>query len=175
MHFFSSQFGYCPLVWMLHNRRHNNKINRLHERMLRIAYKDGKSSFPELISQDKSFTVHHKNVQKLAIEMYKIKNELCPTIVLDIFKEVTHPYNLRNGLICGCYKITCPTVHYCKETITYLGPNIWSIIPDEIRESALLETFRQKTKLWKSDHCTCRICKKYIANVGFHKFNRLIV
>ena len=37
--FFSSQFGYCPLVWMFHNRRHNNKINRLHERMLRIVSK----------------------------------------------------------------------------------------------------------------------------------------
>ena len=72
---FSSQFGYCPLVWMFHNRRHNNKINPLHEGMLRIVYKDYKSSFAELLSEDKSFTVHHKNVQKLAIEMYKIKNE----------------------------------------------------------------------------------------------------
>ena len=76
MHFFSSQFGYCPLVWMLHNRRHN-KINRLHERMLRIVCKDYKSSFAEFLSENKSFTVHHKNAQKLAIEMYKIKSELC--------------------------------------------------------------------------------------------------
>ena len=89
--FFSSQFGHCPLVWMFHNRRHSNKINRLHERMLRIVYKDYKSSFAELLSEDKSFTVHHKDVQKLAIEMYKIKNELCPKIMLDLFKEVTHP------------------------------------------------------------------------------------
>ena len=36
---------------------------------LRIVYKDYKSSFAELLS-DKSFTVHHKNVQKLAIEIY---------------------------------------------------------------------------------------------------------
>ena len=103
--FFSSQFGYCPLVWMFHNRRHNNTINRLHERILRIIYKDYKSSFAELLFEDKSFTVHHKNVQKLAIEMYKIKNELCPKIMLDLFKEVTHPCNHRNGLICGSYKI----------------------------------------------------------------------
>ena len=103
MHFFSSQFGYCPLVWMFHNRRHNNKINRLHKRMHRIVYKDYKSSFAELLSEDKSFTVHHKNVQKLPIEMYKIKNELRPKIMIDLFKEVTHPYNLRNGLISGSY------------------------------------------------------------------------
>ena len=93
------QFGYCPLVWMYHNRRHNNKINHLHERMLKIVYKDYKSSFPELLSEDKSFTVYHKNVQKLAIEMYKIKNELCPKIMLDLFKEVTQSYNLRNEYV----------------------------------------------------------------------------
>ena len=54
------------------------------------------------------------------------------------------------------------------------------IIPDKIRESASLETFRQKIKLWKPGSCLCRICKKYIANVGFINLswipsNRLIV
>ena len=38
--------------------------------MLRIVYKDYKSSFAELLSEDKSFTVYHKNIQKLAIGMY---------------------------------------------------------------------------------------------------------
>ena len=163
--FFSSQFGYCPLAWMFHNRRCNNKINCLHERMLRIVHKGYKSSFAELLSEDKSLTVHHRNVQKLAIEMYKVKNELCLKIMLDLFKEVTHSYNVRNRLICGSYKIK--TVCYGTETITYLVPKIWSIIPDEIRESSSLETFRQKIKLWKLNSCPCRICKKYIANVGF--------
>ena len=134
--FVLSQFGYCPLAWMFHNRRCSNKMNPLHEGMLIIVHKDYKSSFAELLSEDKSFTVHHKNVQKLAIEMYKVKNELCPKIMLDLFKEVTHPYKLRNGLICGFYKIKI--VHYGTKTITYLGPKIWSIIPDEIRESASL-------------------------------------
>ena len=103
--------------------------------------------------------------------MYKIKTELYPKTVLDLLKVVTHPYNLRNGLISGSHKIR--TVHYGTETITYLGPKIWSIIPDKIRESASLENFRQKIKLWKPDSCPCRICKKYIANVDFvniHEF-----
>ena len=162
--FFSSQFGYCPLVWMFHNRRYN-KINRSHKRMLRIVYKDYKSSFAELLSEDKSFIVHPKDVQKLAIEMFKVKNELCPQIMLGLFKEVMHPYNFRNGLICGSYKTK--TVRYVTDTITYLGPKIWSIIPDKIRESTSLETFRKKIKLWKPKSCSCRICKKCIGNVGF--------
>ena len=59
--------------------------------MLRIAYKYYKSSFAELLSEDKLLTVHHRNIQKLAIEMHKIKNELCPKIMLDLLREVTYP------------------------------------------------------------------------------------
>ena len=36
--FFYSQFNYCQLIWMCHNRTNNNKINRLHERCLRLIY-----------------------------------------------------------------------------------------------------------------------------------------
>ena len=89
MHFFVPVWIF-PLFWKFHNRRHNNKINRLLEKILRIVYKDYKSSFAELLSEDKSFTIHHKNVRKLAIEMDKTKNELCPKIMLDLFKEHIH-------------------------------------------------------------------------------------
>ena len=32
--FINSQFQYCPLAWMFHNRKLNTKINKLHERAL---------------------------------------------------------------------------------------------------------------------------------------------
>ena len=50
--FFYSQFNYCQLVWMCHNRANNNKINRLHERCLRLTYNDKKSSFKDLLEKD---------------------------------------------------------------------------------------------------------------------------
>ena len=37
------QFNYCQLVWMCHNRTNNNKINRLHERCLRLIHDDKKN------------------------------------------------------------------------------------------------------------------------------------
>ena len=45
--FFKTQFHYCPSVWMLHNRSLNNKINRIHERCLRVIYNDKHSDFEE--------------------------------------------------------------------------------------------------------------------------------
>ena len=38
--FLCSQFGYCPLVLMFHSRKINNRINSLHERTLRVVYRD---------------------------------------------------------------------------------------------------------------------------------------
>ena len=60
--FVMSQFSYCPLIWMFHDRNLNNKINKIHEIPLRIAYKDDVSSFKDLLNIDNSVTVHQRNL-----------------------------------------------------------------------------------------------------------------
>ena len=72
--FIESQFSYCPLVWMFHSRTLNNKINKLHGRALRLVYKGDKLSFQQLLIMDNLFSTHHRNLQKLAIEIYKVKS-----------------------------------------------------------------------------------------------------
>ena len=57
-----SPFSYCPLVWMWHSRTSNSKINKLHEKILRLAYDDKQSTFEELLNKDKSVTIHLRNV-----------------------------------------------------------------------------------------------------------------
>ena len=63
--FTTSKFSYCPSVWMCHGRTLDNKINKLHERALRLAYEDRKSTFEGLFNKDKSVTIHQKNLQAL--------------------------------------------------------------------------------------------------------------
>ena len=53
--FITSQFCYCPLIWMFHNL--NNKINRIHERALRLVYQNS-LTFSELLDLDNSVTVY---------------------------------------------------------------------------------------------------------------------
>ena len=89
--FVESQFGYCPLIWMFHSRGLNNKINRIHERALRITYKDKSSTFQELLEKDNSVSIHHRNVQKLATEIYKVLHGFSPLILNDIFVAVSRP------------------------------------------------------------------------------------
>ena len=68
--FVTSQFGYCPLIWMFHSRRLNYKISYIHERALRITYQDRISTFQELSNKDNSVSIHHRNLQALATEMF---------------------------------------------------------------------------------------------------------
>ena len=57
---------------MFHSRTLNSKINKLQERALRIVFNDITSSFDQLLEKDNSVRIHIRNLQYLAIEMYKI-------------------------------------------------------------------------------------------------------
>ena len=94
--FIESQYGYCPLIWMFHSRGVNNKINHLHERSLRIVYKDNISSFEDLLKKDRSFTIHQRNIQSLAIELFKVKGNLSKNIMYDTFQTSKINNNLRH-------------------------------------------------------------------------------
>ena len=83
--FFNSQFNYCPLVWMFHSRSINNKINRLHERVLRIVYNDFKPSFKNLLEKDGTVSIHVKNLQKPATEMFKISKNFYVPLMSELF------------------------------------------------------------------------------------------
>ena len=78
--FFKAQFNYCSIIWMFHRRCLNNKINRFHERCLRMIYNNKISNFEELLN----------------IEMYKVANVMSPDIMNGVFKLRNTPhYNLR--------------------------------------------------------------------------------
>ena len=93
--FVTSQFSYCPLIWMFRSRRLNNKINSIHERVLRITYQDNTSTFQELLNKDDSASIHHRNLQFLATEMFKIHRGLSLEILRETFMSKTSSYNLR--------------------------------------------------------------------------------
>ena len=85
--FIASEFGYCPLVRMFHSRKLNSRVNKLHERALRIVYQDYASSFTEFLEKDNSITIHNRKKQFIATALFKVKNELLPPFAKEIFVE----------------------------------------------------------------------------------------
>ena len=112
----------------MHNSRTlYNKINRIHERALRTVYSDYKSTVNELLDKDGSFTIHQRNVQSLAIEIYKYLHDLSPAKLSEVFKvNDTMPYDLR--MLNELYARNPKAVRYGAETIFFLSPKIWTLI-----------------------------------------------
>ena len=150
---------------MFHNRTLNNKINKLQERALRLVYPDERLSFEELLQMDNSMTIHHRNVQRLAIEMFKVKHHISPLPVRQIFGDSDIPHDLRNRRYWAQNNIR--TVRHGTETISFIGPKTWDIVPQYIKDSQSLIEFKSKIKQWKPTECSCRLCKIFVPELGF--------
>ena len=160
--FILSQFGYCPLVWMLHGRKLNHRINCLHERALRIVYKDGSSTFEELLQKNGSFKIHERNIQSLAIELYKVWHKLSPKIMDLVFPiQMSNKYSRQSNFATRNVK----SVNFGTNTLAYLAPVIWNLVPDEWKKFSLSK-FVSKVRKWKPP-CPCKLCKYYIQGVGY--------
>ena len=122
--FFNSQFSYCPLIWMCHSRIINKKINRLHERCLRMIYCDKQSSFEELLEKDSSVSIHERNIQILATEMYKVNKGMSPPQTTELFpRRNEQPHNLIHNT--KFLQLPVNSVHCGTESISYLTQRFW--------------------------------------------------
>ena len=116
---------------MFHSRKLNNRINKIHERALRIIYNDHQRTFEELLGRDNSFTIHERNIQKLAIEMFKVNNGLSVPLVSVNFHFVESHLNFRHESGKKFKVNHAETETYGKQSISYFGPKIWNSIPQE--------------------------------------------
>ena len=151
---------------MLHSRRNSNIIRNLHKRYHRLMYNDKNSSYKELLTKNGSASIHHGNMQALVTKFHKIKNGLSPELFTEIFAcETESHYNLG---WCNDFRIpSICTAYHGSENISFLGPKIWNILPDEIKLQTSLNSFKKSVKMWTPQGCAIRLCKVYINGFGF--------
>lgn len=101
-------------------------------------------------------------IQLVAIEMFKVKNDLSSKMMKSLFK-----LNLnRDG-----WKFVVPNVeteYMGKLSLRWFGPVVWEkMLPERFKGIMLMEKFKEDIKKWVPENCPCRLCKKYVASVGF--------
>ena len=135
----------------------NARIDRLHERGLRIVYEDYTSTFDGLLKRDGSVRIHHKNIQLVAVEMFKVKNDLCPELMKCLFQINPNP---RDG-----HTFVIPNVHseyMGKLSLSYFGPVVWeTMLPEKYKNILTLDKFKEEIKGW-IPACKCRLCKEIV-------------
>ena len=145
-----SQFNYCPLVWMFCSRQSNNLINKVHERGLRLTYRDETKDFQQILREQNEITIHQRNLQVLLTEVYKIINCIAsPIMNLQKFSEI---FLQKIGELSNMLRKQWRVEHRFSERIYTL--NIKTVSP--------LMNSKSKIKTWKCDFCQRRLCKKYV-------------
>ena len=121
--FIMSQFSYYPLIWMFHSQAMEHRINRIHERTLRLIYPNQHQlTFKELLEKNKTVSIHHRNLQTLATEIYKAKNKISPEVVNSLFEFTNKNYNLNNVSVLKRKRYF--TAHHGSESLVSLAPKI---------------------------------------------------
>ena len=99
--------------------------------------------------------------------MYKVQNNCLPEIINKVSptNEPIYEYDLRNTSDFAARRIR--TVWHGSESLSYLRPRLWNILPDKYRKVKSVKEFKAKIKSWVPENCPCRLCKIYIQHIGF--------
>ena len=113
-------------------RQTNNVINKIHQRALRIVLNDHISDFETILRNMNDITIHHGNIQTLDWTL-QIKYDLAPPIVDSMLNRKTICHNFRN--LQEFHLERRRTVFYDLETISYRAPQLWTIFPEEFKQT----------------------------------------
>ena len=97
-----------------------------------------------MLNKDNSVSMYHRNLQALATEMFKIHRGLSPDILREIFVPKVRLYNLHQNNTFERRQVH--SVHKGTESLSFLGPKIWDLVPLELKQLESLEVFKLTIK-----------------------------
>ena len=90
-----------------------------------MIYNDKRSSFEDLLKKDNSVSIHHKNLQALATETFKVYNKTSPERMQEIFTiKEQGEYNLRNQ---------------ADFVVPFIGPKKWESLPQDLKNKETID------------------------------------
>ena len=130
---------------MFCGRKIHARINLVHERVLKIVYRNTSLCFDQLLQINKPYNIHHKNIQTLAMELYKVKNNLSNQMMQEfIEKRQNLDYNLRLQTTFVLHGVS--TIYIGLHLLRYFSSKIWNVSHDEIKNSLSLDKFKIKIR-----------------------------
>ena len=88
---------------------------------------------------------------------------ISPTLLNQVLVVCQCNYELRGNNLLERRKVK--SVRYDTESISSLAPEIWEILPNEIKDLNNVQIFKAKIKRWVPVESPCRLCKIYLPQV----------
>ena len=85
----------CSTVWHFCKASDSRKLERVQERGLKAVYCNWNSKYSELLNSARLLTLLNRRLQDIATIMYRVKKQLCPKYISDLFVPNNTRYNLR--------------------------------------------------------------------------------
>ena len=142
----------------------NKKINRIHEKSLRLVLNDHQSTLDEMLDTLNEKTIHQQCIDRLLTEVYKFLNGYSPDIMNDVFHLRQNTYNLQNF---HAFATDVPRNNCMLNSVVYRANQLWETLPFDLKNSCSLELFKKGLKNWRCTRCPCQICSRFIADVGY--------
>ena len=138
--FVSCNFNYCPLVWHFCGKVNNSKLEKIHERALKIIYNNYDSSYEELISTSNSTTLLISRIHLILYEVFKSIQKINPPCISDLFKIKEFKYSMRKGII--LHQPKKDTTTHGLRSLSYTGAKLWNDLSLSINENTDFLTFK---------------------------------
>ena len=90
-------------------------------------------------------TIHQRNLQVLASEIFKLYNGLAPEIMKEVFKIQNPSYDFRPE-VTHFKRGNVKTTYYGIQLVRYLGPKIWDMVPSNIKNCSSSNKFKDNIK-----------------------------
>ena len=132
---------YCHLTWRFCLASDKRKLERIHERGLRVVFRNSKSAYKKLLNKAKLITLYERRLQGIARLMYKMKHGMCPQSVRDLLIVNSTGSNFRGA------DLHIPRFHsvtYGKHSLRYLGPKLWNSLPSNLRNLPSLQSLKRQ-------------------------------
>ena len=163
--YIKSLFNYCPLVWMFCYRGIMHKMNKIHERSLRLLLKNYKDDFQDLLRSSSDISIHQRCINSLLTEVYKYIHGLSPEIMNEVYSTRASIYNTRQFNV---FETHIPTSNrYGLNSIPHKANQLWNLLSENLESSPSLTLFKNEIKFWQCFNCPCNICKSYVPNLRY--------
>ena len=134
-------------------RRIVHKINKIHERSLRLLLKNYNDDFQDLVRSSGDISIHQRCINSLLTKVYKYIYGFSPEIINEVFET---------------YIIT--SNRYGLNSIHYKANKLCNLLPENLKSSPSLTLFKNKIKFLQCFNCPFNICKNYFRTcaIVFH-------
>ena len=116
-------------------------MEKINERALCFVYNDYTSTYSNLLDKGETSTLELRTIRFVCTEIYKIFNQIGPSYMSNLVTPMQSHYSSRRPPDLFVPRVTQTT--YGLKSFRYQGSKLWNSLPDDIKTSSNLSTFKK--------------------------------